>query len=208
MVGRGRGRHRRRGRGRLPRTLVLLVAVALGGLVAGATPVTEPDSPAGSRQPASTVSVGSGWAGVVASLDRRRASAFTSGSVGALEAVYAAGSAAGRRDRARLKRLVSAGLRVDGLDLRVLDASPVRLDPGRVVLHVVDALAPYRVVDRAGRVAASRPGRAATAWTMTLTWSGSGWRVAEIAGPSPVTDSSARARLRAPGAEPARTRGH
>ena len=208
MVGRGSGRHRRhrpRGRRWLLRALLLVVGVA-GLVVVRGDPLTEPRGP-DRGGPATAVDVPR-WEDVVVALDRRRAEAFTTGTVGVLDDVYVDGSAAGRRDRSALQRLVAAGLRVERLDLRVVDAEPVQLSPDRVVLRVVDELAPYRLLDPRGGVVATRPGRTATAWTVTLARSGVAWRVVEVARSGGVSDRPASDRRRALGAAPARTRGH
>lgn len=205
MASRGAGRHRRDRRRWLPRTLLLVLAVA-GWVLARPAPVAEPVGSGHRREPL-PVATAATWVDVVGALDRLRAVAYTSGSVSALDEVYAPRSAAGRRDRRALHRLVSAGLRVDRLDLRVLDADPVRLDRSRVVLRVVDELGPYRLLDVRGAPVATRPGRRAATWSVTLTRSGAGWRVMTVARPAGVSDPRGSARRRALGEGPARTRG-
>jgi hypothetical protein len=117
---------------------------------------------------------------VLASLDARRASAFAAVSPGQLTTVYAAGSPALRRDRARLTDLAAAGLHVDKLRMRPRSVRVVISSSTRVVLDVVDALAAYDVRSARGALVETRPGRGAANWRVTLVREGRSWRVYDV----------------------------
>jgi hypothetical protein len=121
------------------------------------------------------------WRSVLAALDARRASAFAAVSPGRLATVYAAGSPALRRDRARLADLAAAGLHVERLRLRPRSVRVVAISSTRVVLDVVDALDSYDVRTARGALVDARPGRGAATWRVTLVRESSGWRVYDLA---------------------------
>jgi hypothetical protein len=141
-----------------------LPAASSGRLTAGATA-----TPAAAR-----------WIGVLARLDRMRSAAFAAGDLQALDRVYAAGSPARRRDHQLLRRLVSVGLRAQGLRLQVEQAIPTRLSHDVVTLRVVDRLGPYRLVDPAGQVVHRRAGRGSVAWLVILRRERGGWLVSDV----------------------------
>jgi eukaryotic-like serine/threonine-protein kinase len=159
------------------------VAAALCGLAwAGVDPGASGSSVA-AREHQSTyddAAAAGHWRSVLAALDARRASAFATVSAGQLATVYAAGSPALRRDRARLDDLAAAGLRVDKLRLRPRSVRVVISSSTRVVLDVVDALDSYDVRTARGALVEARPGRGAAAWRVTLVREGSAWRVYDV----------------------------
>jgi hypothetical protein len=160
-------------------SLAVLVGAASAGIGAGGP------APAASREAAPSPPVPSrsvaprGWPEVLAGLDARRAAAYADGDPLALAAVYAARSPAGERDRAALSRLLQVGERVHGLRPVLLEVGAQTVSADRVALRVRDRQPPYVVVDRIGR-AATRPGRGAAAWTVTLIRTDGEWRVFEI----------------------------
>jgi hypothetical protein len=120
------------------------------------------------------------WRSVLAALDARRASAFAAVSPGQLATVYAAGSPALRRDRARLADLADAGLHVDKLRMRPRSVRVVISSSTRVVLDVVDALDSYDVRSARGALVEARPGRGAATWRVILVREGRAWRVYDV----------------------------
>jgi hypothetical protein len=187
-------RHRRTSRGSPRRAyrrwVGLLVGVgaaaaaALCGLAWAGVDQGAPGSSVAARERPSTyddTAVARGWRSVLAALDARRASAFAVVSPGRLATVYAAGSPALRRDRARLADLAAAGLHVERLRLRPRSVRLVTRSSARVVLDVVDALDPYDVRTARGALVDARPGRGAGTWRVTLVLEGSGWRVYDVA---------------------------
>jgi hypothetical protein len=50
----------------------------------------------------------------------------------------------------------------------------------RVVLRVVDVMPPYQLVDAAGVVSSSRPGRGPARWAVTLLRDGPAWQVYDV----------------------------
>jgi hypothetical protein len=120
------------------------------------------------------------WATVLDQLDRRRAEAFAQGDLAALDTVYAPGSPALGRDRERLRELLAANARARGLRLQITRAEAAALGPDRVVLRVVDRLAPHVLVDPSGNELERRPGRGPAEWQVTMLRAGSGWRVYDV----------------------------
>jgi tRNA A-37 threonylcarbamoyl transferase component Bud32 len=121
------------------------------------------------------------WYAVLADLDAARARAFASADPAALDAVYSPGSPALARDRAALARLAAAGLRADGLRIDALDVAETARGERRVRLRVADVLRAYALVDAAGAVVETRPGRGRASWTVTLLRGDEGWQVYDVA---------------------------
>ncbi len=120
------------------------------------------------------------WREAVAELDQVRDAAFAARDAAALARVYAPGSAALATDRASVDALTSAGLRVQGLELRLLDVQPVTVSADGVTLEVVDELPPYRLVGADGAVR-QLPGRDRATWRITLVaGEPGGWRISSI----------------------------
>lgn len=156
------------------------------GVAAQRRPAGEP-GPADSAEPGaadpslSTPAAIRDWRVLLEHLDARRAGAFARGEPGALDAVYAAGSAALARDGSRLRELRAARLRARDLRLVVRAVVPDRVRAGQARLRVVDELRPYALVDRRGRVVRRVPGRGPVTWTVDLVRQPAGWRIAEVA---------------------------
>lgn len=168
----------------LPVRPAIAISVGVGLVVASALAVIaarpgDPPSSAPARH-RSLAAQSSAWRSVLDTLDRARSAAFATGDVSRLDEVYRPGSPAGNRDRAALRGLLAAGLRADGVRLRISDVRETSRAPGEVRLRVVDRLEPYRLVDRSGRVVQQRPGRGAATWVVTLHADDDGWRVGEV----------------------------
>ncbi len=103
------------------RLLLLLVTVLLH---------PTPDPAAGSPEPTSRE--------VLAAWDAQRSAAWADGDVRRLRSLYTAGSVAGRRDVAMLRRWTDRGLVVAGLRVQVLSLNERSRSPDRLVLDVVD----------------------------------------------------------------------
>lgn len=110
--------------------------------------------------------------------DRSRAEAWAAGDRSALAALYAPGSAAGRADRAMLRRYLRRGLRVEDLATQLVELRVLRRTPRRLVLEVTERLARGRAVGRGVRVPLPRrqPARRRIGWLRT----GGSWRVAWV----------------------------
>jgi serine/threonine protein kinase len=121
------------------------------------------------------------WRTVLVALDARRASAFAAARPGRLGPVDAAGSPAMRRDRASLGDLAARGLHVERLRWRPQSLRVASTSMQRVVLTVVDVLMPYELHNARGSLVATRPGRGATTWRVTLVHSLAGWRFYDVA---------------------------
>lgn len=153
---------------------LLSVAVTLVGLRRDPGPeVTRaPDPPtAGERLPELEAAT------VLAAWDADRAAAWAAGDVHGLRSLYVAGSVAGERDAAMLRRWRDRGLVVDGLRTQVLSLHEVRRTADRWVLAVTD-----RVVGATVRGVTARrlPTDAASTYTLTLRRVGDRWLVASV----------------------------
>jgi eukaryotic-like serine/threonine-protein kinase len=158
-------------------------AAALCGLAWAGVDPGAPGSSVAAREHQSTyddAAAAGRWRSVLAALDARRASAFAAVSPGQLSTVYAAGSPALRRDRARLADLAAAGLHVDKLRMRPRSVRVVTSSSTRVVLDVVDALDSYDVRSARGALVETRSGRGAATWRVTLVPDGRSWRVYDV----------------------------
>jgi Protein kinase domain len=163
--------------------LVAAAAAAFGGLAWAGVDQAAPGSNVAAGARVSTyhaMTTAVQWRSVLAALDARRASAFAAVSPERLAVVYAVGSPALRRDRARLSELAAAGLHVERLRIRPRSVRVLTRSPTRVVLSVVDALDPYDVRSARGALVSARPGRAAATWRVTLVRAGGAWRVYDV----------------------------
>jgi len=130
-----------------------------------------PEAPMGRDGPA--------WRAALEGLLARRAEAYATGQPRRLAAVYAQGSPALRRDRASLRAWTGRGLTVERAVVRVRTARQVARTHRRVVLRVVDRLAPAVAVGPDGaRRALPRDHLSAHAVTMVRT--GIGWRLDRV----------------------------
>jgi len=108
------------------------------------------------------------WPAVLAGLDEQWSAAFSAGDLARLRAVDAAGSPALRGDSALLQQYLDAGVVLRGLRLERLHVAVAEVTDDRVTLKVVDRIAPYDLVDTAGGVVRTDPGRGETSWHVTL----------------------------------------
>jgi hypothetical protein len=118
---------------------------------------------------------------VVRGLDAARDSAFTDDDPRALGCAYVRSSAAYRADAAKLRALMSAGERADGLRLTVRDVAVSGRRGSLVEVVVRDELPAYRIVDLTGHPVVTRPARGPTAWHVVLRRTAAGWRIAAVA---------------------------
>ena len=165
-----RRRKPRRRRLRVPARLVvsmvalvtLFLAVA-GGVMwghrtqssAATVPAMQVATPTTSASPPVT-----DWRAIVAQLEAARVHALVSGSVSALDAVYARGSAALAADSALVRR----GVRPRGFWITTLAVRPIVVLPDHATLRVTDAMQ-------------TRPART---FTMRLVRLSEGWRIVDI----------------------------
>lgn len=84
--------------------------------------------------------------------DARRAAAYASGDVRALDALYLRSSRTGAADARLLKTYVDRGLRVEGMRMQLLAVDVVRHDSDRLVVRVTDRLVGAVAVGRGHRV--------------------------------------------------------
>jgi hypothetical protein len=189
--------------------LVLTTVAALAGGVAGVVDgrpsvvgTREPGTPrepgppvTGSRaptpdRPASALAVLRDW-------DVRRAAAWAAGDETGLTALYTDGSAAGRHDRAMLRRYLARGLRVRGLRMQVLAGSVRARTHDRIALVVTDRVAHAVAVGNGIRV--DLPRDRASRRTVVLCRVEGEWRVARVrAQASPASMTAATSRSRKP----------
>ena len=80
-------------------------------------------------------------AAVLRQWDRRRSAAYAAGDPARLRRLYAPASRAGARDVAILLEYAERGLTVRGLQMQVLEVTPLRSSKGLLRLRVVDRLA-------------------------------------------------------------------
>ena len=138
--------------------------------------------PAPDASPADTapaVAATERWRRTLASLDRRRAEAFSEDRPGLLRSVYSAGSAVLDQDRATLAAYRSRGLRVLDLRMRVLRLRVLDAGPRRAVLVVLERLAAATAVDRSGATTALRSDRPSE-HRILLRRTPAGWRIAAV----------------------------
>ncbi|WP_134741543.1 hypothetical protein [Nocardioides sp. 503] len=115
---------------------------------------------------------------VLQAWDERRATAWASGDVRALRRLYVAGSVAGRRDAAMLRRYVERGLTVPTLDVQVLSGRMLAQHPHRLTVEVTERLARASASDGARWWRLPRGG--VTTRRVTLLLAGGEWRVARV----------------------------
>jgi hypothetical protein len=196
----GRGRRRRtpprrpasasRRRGCLIALVSVLAVGALLVALADGRPAAAPDAAPGpvaaesgpqrSHRPAAPVTA-QAWAGVVADLDRRRATALTAHDAVGLRALHLPRTASLRADLRALRALRAEGLRPDGLRSVVVRVQPLgRSSPGRVRLRVVDRRPAYRLVDADGAVTSRVPARGPRSWRVELDGTAAQWRIAAV----------------------------
>ncbi len=139
-------------------------------------PASKPTSPVASASTSHPP-----WTTVVTQLDALRSKAFADGDPAPLASVYVPGTAAYAADLSTVSSLVSRGLRASGFTATVEQVTPQSGTATTERLRVVDRLAGYTLVDRAGAIVGRGAPRPARAFTMQLTRRASGWLVQAIA---------------------------
>ncbi len=124
------------------------------------------------------------WTDRLLALDDARARAFSTADPAALEQVWVPGSAGLAADRAAVEQLRAAGRRALGLRHELREVTILTADPTAARVRTVDVLAEHEVVDASGAVVRQVALRGSTAWTVELTRTPTGWRLASV---SPVT---------------------
>ncbi len=176
------------------RVAVVFAAVLAGaGLTAGALALALRTDGAAERQQAAPAgapaapssaspspSVLSDVASVVGRLAGARAAAFSSASEAALARVDAPGSAALEQDRAFVRRLRVAGVRLEGLGFTVGDVRVVAATADGVTVRARVATSAYRQVRPDGTVALAVPAQPARQVQLTLVRVGGDWRVSAV----------------------------
>lgn len=120
-----------------------------------------------------------GWAlRLLRGWDSRRSRAWASADAAGLRRLYAAGSAAGRRDLAMLRSWRDRGLVVRGMRMQVLDLHVGALAPGRVRMVVTDRLVGAVAVRGARRL--DLPRDAPTTRRLTFVRRDGRWRLAAV----------------------------
>ncbi len=186
---RGRGRLRSASRHRGGRVLVAGCAALLVGVIGSGVllhRVGAPAAAAATGRPSVSRSVGrvqagdgDDWTAAVEAVEAARSRVFAAPNrPGALAAADLPGSSAYRIDAATRDRLRAAGLRADGVSVRVARVRVVRRRGGAAVLEVVDSTTPYLVRDAAGGVLDRQPAGPLRAWVLVLVRSGHRWLLA------------------------------
>jgi hypothetical protein len=119
-------------------------------------------------------------AAVVGRLAAARAAAFSSASEGALGSVDASGSAALEQDRAFLRRLRAAGVRLEGLRFTVGEVWLVAATADGVTVWAEVTTSAYRQVRADGTVVQVVAAQAPRRVQLTLVRAGEGWRVSAV----------------------------
>jgi hypothetical protein len=124
---------------------------------------------------------------VLSDWDRRRAQAYATGDVAALDSLYVPGSRTGRRDHRLLRAYVDRGLVVRGMRMQVLACELVFMGARRIRVLVTDRLQGALVVGQSARdpttirLPADRPSRR----VVTFVRRGGRWRVSEVSAATP-----------------------
>jgi hypothetical protein len=119
---------------------------------------------------------------VLSTWDGLRAAAYASGDVGALRALYAAGSVTGRRDVAMLRAYADRGLVVRGMRMQVLACEITFSGPHRIRVLVTDRLRGAVVFPGAARdpTAVRLPADQPSRRVVTFVRRAGRWLVAEV----------------------------
>ena len=137
-------------------------------------------APSASPSVSPSVSQVSDVAAVVGRLAAARATAFASASEGALGSVDAPGSAALEQDRAFVRRLRAAGVRLEGLRFTVGDVRLVAATGDGVTVEARVAASAYRQVRPDGTVARTVAAQELRRVQLTLVRVGDAWRVSAV----------------------------
>ena len=146
-----------------------------------ATPAPVSPSPVSpSTAPPSTPSATAAWRGIVGYLEATRVEAFATARPDLLSTVYTPNAPGLAVDTASVRALAGRGLRAAGFTATVERVTVTSSNAERVSLRVVDRLSSYRLVNASGTTVTSGAARPARAFTMNLTRTPNGWRIAAI----------------------------
>jgi hypothetical protein len=127
--------------------------------------------------------------------DDRRSAAWAAGEPRGLRLLYAPGSPAGQADVAMLRQWHRRGLRVEGMQMQLLDLNVRRASTTRLDLVVTDRLVGAVAVGRGVRLPLPRDGFSTR--RVVLVRAGDGWLVAQsVEGASPARTTSWTVRSR------------
>src|SRR5664280_168222 len=154
--------------------------VPAGRLLAQPRSTAAPSSPAAADPPTTTDPAS--WRAVLAGLDGRRAAAFAETNPAVLAEVYVEGSPPYAADVASLRRLVDAGNRARPVRHELQEVRLITRTAAGVTVEVTDEMPAYDVVNSAGAVVSSDPGRGPKSWRVELVLAGDGWRISRLRG--------------------------
>lgn len=119
---------------------------------------------------------------MLAGLDGRRAVAFAESNPAVLAEVYVEGSPPYAADVASLRSLVDAGNRARPVRHELQEVRLITRTAAGVTVEVTDEMPAYDVVNSAGAVVGSDPGRGPKSWQVELVLAGDGWRISSLRG--------------------------
>jgi len=154
--------------------------VPAGRLLAQPRSTAAPSSPAAADPPTTTDPAS--WRAVLAGLDGRRAVAFAESNPAVLAEVYVEGSPPYAADVASLRSLVDAGNRARPVRHELQEVRLITRTAAGVTVEVTDEMPAYDVVNSAGAVVSSDPGRGPKSWRVELVLAGDGWRISRLRG--------------------------
>ena len=152
--------------------------VPAGRLLAQPRSTAAPSSPAAADPPTTTDPAS--WRAVLAGLDGRRAVAFAESNPAVLAEVYVEGSPPYAADVASLRSLVDAGNRARPVRHELQEVRLITRTAAGVTVEVTDEMPAYDVVNSAGAVVGSDPGRGPKSWQVKLVLAGDGWRISSL----------------------------
>ena len=152
--------------------------VPAGRLLAQPRSTAAPSSPAAADPPTTTDPAS--WRAVLAGLDGRRAAAFAESNPAVLAEVYVEGSPPYAADVASLRSLVDAGNRARPVRHELQEVRLITRTAAGVTVEVTDEMPAYDVVNSAGAVVGSDPGRGPKSWQVELVLAGDGWRISSL----------------------------
>ncbi|MGL5817033.1 MAG: protein kinase domain-containing protein [Phycicoccus sp.] len=115
---------------------------------------------------------------LLSTLAEARARAWREARPDLLDAAFAPGSPASKRDRAAVSDLASAGLRYVGLEYRVSSATTAANGPERAIVRATVGTGPYTVTGHGSTT--SRPAVAGSSLLVDLVHTSQGWRVYDL----------------------------
>jgi len=158
--------------------------VPAGRLLAQPRATAAPSSPSSPSSPAAadppTTTDPASWRAVLAGLDGRRAVAFAESNPAVLAEVYVEDSPPYAADVASLRSLVDAGNRARPVRHELQEVRLITRTAAGVTVEVTDEMPAYDVVNSAGAVVGSDPGRGPKSWQVKLVLAGDGWRISSL----------------------------